>query len=275
MDEVVVIGSTRKKKLSISLFSGLLLLTVLLAVFGFSGTIFAVPLGGMGDFFVQFDKLEGEGFTLRPHIGETGNESDAPLVRNEIDRATIENLHIYKDLRLPAGGWVRIHVKASEPTIIQGLIQDARFVDANLHFSEMSIEQKNTSEMTPEELFRENWTHHASKITITDATIVTDYLFQNMVKLGGAQISLERISEPHTIDKDPVQVGSKSSSGTSSGSNDSSGAGKGKPHDGKTLPITASNIFFPFVIGGGLLIIGIVIFVFQRRKVRMIEKHNH
>src|SRR5690625_7078472 len=77
-----------------------------------TGTALAMPLGGIGDFYVEFDELEGTGFQLIPEIGETGNSDAEPMIRNIIDEVEITNLHIYKDLKMPAGGWVRIHVKA-------------------------------------------------------------------------------------------------------------------------------------------------------------------
>src|SRR5690625_1336830 len=97
----VTVGLTAKRKFLIALLGGFFLFGSFIALMGISGIVLAMPLGGMGDFHVSFDKLEGEGFTLNPEIGETGNESDAPLVRNEIDKAVIDNLHIYKDLKLP------------------------------------------------------------------------------------------------------------------------------------------------------------------------------
>src|SRR5690625_4000262 len=92
----IIVGKTWKKKFAVAFLSGLLALGGLLAAFGFSGTAFAVPMGGMGDFFVEFSKLEGEGFKLYPQMGETGESDSEPLVRNAIDSVTIDNLHIYK-----------------------------------------------------------------------------------------------------------------------------------------------------------------------------------
>src|SRR5690625_3149078 len=89
---------TAKRYILIALLGGFFLFGTFIALVGFSGTVLAMPLGGMGDFHFSNDKLEGYGFTLNPEIGETGNESDEPLVRNEIDKAVIDNLHIYKDL---------------------------------------------------------------------------------------------------------------------------------------------------------------------------------
>lgn len=190
----VVVGKTIKKTFFIALLSGLLALGGLIAVFGFTGTAFALPMGGIGDFFVEFDELEGNGFELLPHLGETGESDSEPMVRNKIDSVEIKNLHIYKDLPLPGGEWVRFHIRVSGNTTIKGLIQDARFIDANLSFDELHIAEKNTDD------FSKNWTQNAKTVRITDATIVTDYLFQSFVSLDGAKISAERIDAPKIVD---------------------------------------------------------------------------
>src|SRR5690625_2922792 len=155
-----------------------------------TGTALAMPLGGIGDFYVEFDELEGKGFQLMPQIGETGNSDAEPMIRNVIDEVEITNLHIFKDLPMPGGNWIRVNVIAEGKTTISGLIQDARFIDADLSFNEMAIKQRNTDDFT------ENWTHDASTITIKDATLVTDYLFQQMVSLEGAKIYIDMIDEP-------------------------------------------------------------------------------
>src|SRR5699024_12817864 len=120
--EKMVIGKTVKKKFFLTLFSGLLLLSLLIGAMGFTGTAFAVPLGGMGDFYVAFDELEREGFELNPQMGETGKMDEAPLVRNIMDKANIDNLHIYKNLTMTTGKWIRININANEPTKIEWLI---------------------------------------------------------------------------------------------------------------------------------------------------------
>lgn len=185
----IVIGQVVKKNFLIALLAGLLAFGGIALTFGLTTTAFALPLGGMGDFHVKLEKLEGTGFKLQPHIGETGTADAAPMVRNSIENAKITNLTIYKDLKLPTGKWVRVKIVA--PGVeIRGLTQDARFINANLSFSNLDIAEKNSSD------FAENWTQNADTITITDAEIVTDYLFQNYVSLNGAKISLETISGP-------------------------------------------------------------------------------
>lgn len=259
--EKVVIGRTLKKKFFLTLMSGLFLFGLLIGLIGFTGTVFAVPLGGMGDFYVTFDELEGEGFELNPQMGETGDADEAPLVRNIMDKATINNLHIYKDLKMPTGGWVRINITTSEPAEIEGLIQDARLIDADLEFDEMEIMQANTSEMSVEEEFRKNWSQVGETVTIKDAKIVTDYLFQDKVALNGAMISLEHINEPEESGMNGIKSNADNSGNTvTAGSSDDSDGGDG------LLPETATNIWLYIVIGAALIIISLIIFTIRKVK---------
>lgn len=296
--ERVTIGRTVKKKFAITLLSGLLLFGVLLGIIGFSGTTLAVPMGGMGDFYVAFDELKGEGFELNPQIGETGNQDEAPLVRNKMEKATIDGLHIYKDLKMPIGGWVRINITASEPSEMQGLIQDARFIDADLQFDDMDIYETNTSEMSEEEAFRENWSQSGDTVTISDAKIVTDYLFQDVVALNGAKISVEGIDEPEEAESGNNNGSGGSDDGNVASTNDSttengrSGNGKSddsgndtnntnntndsnsdsaatasdeNKDDGSALPETATQTILFIVIGFGLILLSLVIFAIRKK----------
>lgn len=246
-------GRTVKKKFFAALFAGFLVLGGMVAAFGLTGTAFALPLGGMGDFYVKFDKLEGKGFKLNPNIGETGDSNAAPLVRNRIDSATIHGLVIYKDLKLPGGKWVRINITSSQPTKLEGLIQDARFIDANLKFNNgLAIEQHNTSGMSAEEAFKKNWDQNADRITITDGKIVTDYLFQNMVSLQRAKISIDEIDKPDLT-------------GTGNDSNVAAvGGGDGGSGFGGMLPTTASHYLLMISIGALTAAVG-ALFVFRKK----------
>ncbi|GAA0481941.1 hypothetical protein GCM10008986_03380 [Salinibacillus aidingensis] len=192
-DSSVRVGNTMKKKFFIAFLTGFLSLGGIIGVFGLSGTAFAMPLGGMGEFFVEFDELHGEDFEFIPKTGETGDSDSAPMVRNKMSVANITNLHIYKDLKLPTGNWVRVHIEAPSASI-KGLIQDARFIDANLSFEEMAIKEQNSDDIS------KNWTQNATKVTIENAKIATSYLFQSMVSLDGAEISMEMIDGPETIE---------------------------------------------------------------------------
>lgn len=194
---LVIVGQTVKKKFLMALGAGLLALGTLLAIFGFTGSAFAVPLGGLGDFFVEFDELNGTGFKMFPKMGETGDSESSPMVRNQMSDAKIKNLHIYKDLPIPGTNekmWIRFHIK-SESADITGLTQDARFIEANLAFENMEMKQKNSKD------FSTNWSQTSSTVKITNASIVTDYLFQSAVSLNGAKISGELINGPKIINE--------------------------------------------------------------------------
>jgi LPXTG-motif cell wall-anchored protein len=292
MDEAsITIGQTVKKKVFAALLGGFLFLGGLAAVFGVTGTAFAMPLGGMGDFYVTFDKLDGNGFSLNPHIGETGDSDASPMVRNQIDSATVNGLRIYKDLKLPTGKWIRINIHAAQPTEIKGLIQDARFIDANLQFHSLSVAEHNTSSMTAAEAFKKNWGQKADDVTITDGKIVTDYLFQDMVSLQGAKISIENIDHPDNGtategngkkgDNHAVTVGGNdggSDNGGNSGntttvsgnaednSNQVSANNSGSSHGGM-LPMTASDNWLEILLGGLLIAAGAV-FVLKKKLFR-------
>ncbi|WP_279401662.1 hypothetical protein [Piscibacillus salipiscarius] len=90
-EQNATVGSVLKKKLVVALLSGFIALGALIGVFGFSGTAFALPLGGIGDFYVKFDELNGKGFQLMPQIGETGESDAEPMIRNKIEEVEITN----------------------------------------------------------------------------------------------------------------------------------------------------------------------------------------
>src|SRR5690625_5637592 len=76
----LTISSTVKKKFFLALFIGFFLLGFLMLSFGITGTAFALPLGGMGDFYVKFSKLEGKGFVMRSEEHTSELQSRGHLV---------------------------------------------------------------------------------------------------------------------------------------------------------------------------------------------------
>lgn len=254
----VQLGYTVKSKVLIAILTGFLFLSGIITAFSLTNTVFALPVGAMGDFYVMFDELKGEGFSLHPHIDESPEKNSGPLIRNKIDSATIQGLHIYKDVQLPNKKWYRINITTSHPTEIKGIIQDARVVDANLSFDEMEIAQKNTSNLSALEAFKQNWTHKAKTVTITDAIIQTNYLFQNAVNLQAAQISVEAIDGP--IGKIPGD-GSRT---PSDGSRHPSGSATDDSGLGGLLPKTATH-WLAYIVIGGMIILLAGVFILRRK----------
>ncbi|SET60178.1 hypothetical protein SAMN05421676_10638 [Salinibacillus kushneri] len=187
-DGLKQVGITVKRKCIISLLLGFLLLGILMGSFGITSTMFVLPIGGIGDFYVKFDTLKGEGFSMNPYIEESGDSSEAPLIRSSFQSVTIYGLHLYKDFHLPNGKWIRVNIHANQPTEIEGLIQDARFIEANLHVDEMMM---NPSGFSEENDILTKWVQNEQSVTITEGEMVTDYLFQNMVTVNGIEFSID------------------------------------------------------------------------------------
>ncbi|HEX7066264.1 MAG TPA: DUF6230 family protein [Bacillales bacterium] len=183
----LVTGRTVKKKLFAALLSGFLLLGGLAAAFGISGVAYAMPIAGVGDFYVEFDKLTGSGFKLFTKVGDTGKEESVPMIRVKIDKATVNGLHIYKEMELPGVGKVRFNITASEPVKIKGLIQDFQVQNSNAKFTNQTIDENFGAENP--------FSQTAKTLTLTDAKLKTDYLFQSVVTLNGLHLGFEKIGD--------------------------------------------------------------------------------
>lgn len=171
-----------------------MLLAGVATTFGITSTAFVMPIGGMGEFYVTFDRLEGRGFNLDSNLEDNGQQEDVvPLVRSELEGATVYGLHIYKELNLPFIGWIRMNIESTEPTLVQGFVQEARFIEADVTFNNFGITQHDFNEMIVEHTL---WNQSADAISITDAKIMTDYLFQEIISLDGMTFSVERIDSP-------------------------------------------------------------------------------
>lgn len=196
MEEGTRYSTIVKWKFFTALLTGFLLLGGMAATFGVTSTAFGLPIGGMGDFHVKFDRLEGTGFVLDTNLERQGRDDVTPLVKNEIQGATVHGLHMFKELNLPIIGWVRLNVNASEPTMIQGLVQEARFIEADIQMKNLGISENDFTQILEGGSL---WSQRADMVSITDAEIVTDYLFQDIVSLKGMNFSVERIESPKQV----------------------------------------------------------------------------
>ncbi|WEG14825.1 DUF6230 family protein [Pullulanibacillus sp. KACC 23026] len=190
--EAISSGERRVKRYSRkrfwgALISGFLFLGVIVGVFGLTGKAYALPMAGVGNFTVSFDKLVGSGYTFYPKLGETGTSSSAPLGRNKIDQLTVYGLKISKTLKLPTGQTIELDITASKPVQIKGLIQDASLLNGDASFSQLALQEHNTTDWTKE------FTQSASQITLQHASLVTDYLYQDQVTLNGMTLSIHKV----------------------------------------------------------------------------------
>lgn len=187
LEKVEHVRSMSKKKFWGALVSGFLFLAMLVGVFGLTGKAYALPMAGIGDFNVSFDKLVGSGYMFYPKLGETGTSSSSPLGRNKIDKLTVYGLNITKDLTLPTGKKIEIQIKASKPVQISGLIQDSSFLKGDAQFSQLSLSEHHTSDWTKQ------FTQSSTGIVLKNASLVTDYLFQNEITLNGMTLAIHQV----------------------------------------------------------------------------------
>jgi hypothetical protein len=185
---VVMESKTNKKIFWGALASGLLALGLLLVSFGLSGVAYAVPIAGVGDFYVEFDKLEGQGYKFYPKLGETSSSDAAPQGTNLIESLTIDNLQLYKDFQV-GGEWIRVKIQASKPVQISGLQHDAGLIEANAKFQNLLLEENNSTDWTKQ--FQQT----SSTITLENAKLKTHYLFQETINMNGMKLTVEKIDK--------------------------------------------------------------------------------
>jgi hypothetical protein len=189
-EAVIIGGQTVKKRLVFALLGGFLFLGLLLGIFGVTGVAAAVPLSGVGEFSVTFDKMVGTGFKLYGGVADGASTHNNPVAVNEMDHATINGLVISKDI--PALG-VRVVIKSDKPVEIDGLIQKATLINGDASFSNMVMAENYVADLDPRVRPAKEFTQGADTITILKGDLKTLYLFQRAVTLNGMQVSFERL----------------------------------------------------------------------------------
>ncbi|GGH85084.1 hypothetical protein JOD43_004210 [Pullulanibacillus pueri] len=194
IEHVLVRGRTVKKRFFIALISGFLFLGALLTFFGAGGVAYAVPIGGVGNFSVTFDKLVGDGFKLYGGLGESGEAKQTPIFVNELDHATIYGLHIAKDFSLPGMGTLRVNITSDKPVKITGLIQKARTIRADAEFNKMTMKENYVGDVKdPIKKVSKEFTQDSQSITLKNGSLDTTYLFQKAIELPGLKVSFQHI----------------------------------------------------------------------------------
>jgi hypothetical protein len=184
----LVEGTTSKKVFWSALGTGIIALALLLVSFGISGVAYAVPIAGVGDFYVEFDKLEGNGYVFYPKMGETSSSDSAPQGTNLIETLTIDNLQLYKDFQV-GGEWIRVKITASKPVQITGLQHDAGLIEANAKFQNLVLQEKHSDD------WQKQFQQTSSKITLEHAKLKTHYLFQKTINMNGMRLTVEKINK--------------------------------------------------------------------------------
>ncbi|MGP3561605.1 DUF6230 family protein [Geobacillus sp. BK01] len=186
---VIIGGRTAKKPLLAALLGGFLLLGALLSIFGLTGVAYAVPLGGVGEFTVQFKTLEGNGFKMYGGMAESGKAKQTPVFVNEINKATIQGLKISKDFEALN---LRVVIEAGGTVSIDGLVQKATQINGNISFGSLTMKENYIGDVEGDvQKAAAEFTQNANTIHIENGDLKTVYLFQQAVSLPGMKVYFE------------------------------------------------------------------------------------
>jgi len=194
LSETILIGKTSKKWFFSALFVSFILLGGIFFTVGINGAVYAAGVGGIGKFNVSFSELKGSGFKLYGDLyGDPSKNSPEyvkPVFVNDIQKATITDLVISKNVKIPILGDYTVKISAGNkgtPVEIKGLIQKAALVQGNAEFKNMDISENYVKSDDPEAL-KKGFTQGADTVTIKNGNVETHYLFQEYVTLPGLKV---------------------------------------------------------------------------------------
>ena len=194
-ETVIIGGQTVKKRLVVALLGGFIFLGSLLGLFGVTGVAAAVPLSGVGEFTVKFDKMIGKDFQLLGGLADGGTRQNNPVAVNIIKEATIYGLEISKKITIPGLGTIRVVIESKDeknPVKIDGLTQKATVVSGDAVFTNMEMKENFVGNIeNPLEKVAKEFTQGADTITITNGELQTLYLWQDSVTLSNMKVYFE------------------------------------------------------------------------------------
>ena len=193
-ESIIIGGQTVKKRLVMALLGGFIFLGSLLGLFGITGVAAAVPLSGVGEFTVAFNKMEGTGFQLLGGMADSVSKRNNPVAVNKIEHATIWGLEISKDISIPGFPTFRVVIASKnndKPVQIDGLLQKATVVSGDAEFSKMEMKETYVADKDPITQAAEGFTQSANTITINNGELKTLYLWQDKVTLSNMRVYFE------------------------------------------------------------------------------------
>jgi len=150
------------------------------------GMAVAVPEPSDGESVVSFDRLEGQGFTTHPTIKSSENCEKHPYVVTRIQRGTIHDLKISRDLASPFGEDVlRLNIEA-ETAKFSGLTQTYTSQTGNLTF-----DQGQRIESQPGVTVDDRFRITADSVRIDDGVLVSEGQFMEKLRLNESSVSIE------------------------------------------------------------------------------------
>lgn len=193
-ETVIIGGQTVKKRLLFALLGGFVFFGSLLGLFGVTGVAAAVPLSGVGEFTVSFDKMVGKDFQLLGGMADSVSRQNNPVAVNKIKHATIYGLEISKEVSIPGLPTFRVVIESKNPdnpVEIDGLLQKATVVSGDAVFTDMEMKETYVADKDPLTQAAEGFTQSANTITINKGVLKTLYLWQDKVSLSNMKVFFE------------------------------------------------------------------------------------
>ncbi|MEO2077350.1 MAG: DUF6230 family protein [Bacillus sp. (in: firmicutes)] len=193
-ETVIIGGQTVKKRLLFALLGGFVFFGSLLGLFGVTGVAAAVPLSGVGEFTVSFDKMVGKDFQLLGGMADSVSRQNNPVAVNKIKHATIYGLEISKEVSIPGLPTFRVVIESKNPdnpVEIDGLLQKATVVSGDAVFTNMEMKETYVADKDPLTQAAEGFTQSANTITINKGVLKTLYLWQDKVSLSNMKVFFE------------------------------------------------------------------------------------
>ena len=193
-EAVIIGGQTVKKKLMFALLGGFIFFGSLLGLFGVTGVAAAVPLSGVGEFTVKFDKMVGKDFQLLGGMADSVSKKNNLVAVNKINHATIYGLEISKEISIPGLPTIRVVIESKnpdKPVEIDGLLQKATVVSGDAEFTNMEMKETYVADKDPLTQAAEGFTQSANTITINNGVLKTLYLWQDKVSLSNMKVYFE------------------------------------------------------------------------------------
>lgn len=167
-----------------SMVTALSLLFLLVTGIWSGGVALAVPIGGIGGFVIEADQIRISNFKLLPKVGETSDRAAYPQGSAQLD-AVIKNLKLYKDLKVPGMGQVRVLITASGDVEASGLVLDLSKLEADASFNRLKVAEKNSRD------WQEKLSLSAPSLVLNKPFIQGHYLFANRISLPGMALQFE------------------------------------------------------------------------------------
>lgn len=187
LDYRTLVPIDRKRFVVGFLVSNVVLAGVLVGMVS-AGVATAVPLSGVGTFAIAFDELEGNGFEQRSTLDSSEGCAEYPASVARIDSGTIQGLHLFKDVEMPAtGNTVRVSIEADSADFRQ-LDQQFTHLEGDIAFDgEQTTEYDSSGEVDTMRI-------SASSVTIQNGEITTDSQFISQLSLD--ELDVELIQNP-------------------------------------------------------------------------------